>query len=227
MQAAQNDSGFDQIISHNLNPTFAPTKITLPKELVEGLQNAWDNSFPNGKSQEQGGILVRHQDQSYEWKAGKGSESSSFRINYEDVNKDETLALTGHTHPYDDSEGGYTDVSFSGTDLANFVYGKEATKVVQSGKALFLVASAIQFNRRLKNLDAKGKRKLYTEINRTWLAIFSTHQGSDLECVEAAVKTTCRTYNFVYYKGQGNLLKKVDISDQNDLESQQISDSAP
>lgn len=219
MPTAQNDGAFEQIISHHLKLADAPTEITLPKELVEGLQNAWDNSFPDGKSQEQGGILVRHQDHSYEWKTGKGTGSTSFRINYEDINKNETLALTGHTHPYDESEGAYTDVSFSGTDLANFVYGQESAKIVQSGKTLFLVAYTIRFNRLLKNLGAKRKQKLYTQMNRTWLAVFSTHQGTELECVEAAVKATCKRYRLLYYKGQGNLLKKVDISDQNDKDT--------
>jgi len=219
MQTAQNDNGFLQITSHNLKEAKAPAKITLPKELVSGMQDAWDKSFPKGKSQEQGGILVRHKDGSYEWKAGKGRKSESFKINYEDIGKNETLVMTGHTHPYDKSEGGYTEVSFSAADLANLVVGKEPAKIVQSGQTLFVVARTTKFDGLLKNSDTKQKLRLYTRIKKMWYKVFNLSKGHGIDRIEVATRLICERYHLVYYKGKGNLLTKVDTSSQNDKDT--------
>jgi hypothetical protein len=100
----------------------APESLTLPEELHEGMQTAWAQSFPQGKSQEQGGILVQGPSQKYQWKPGLPGTSGSFKPNYGDRNPDETLIATGHTHPYDKIEGKFTDISFSSQDLARFIY---------------------------------------------------------------------------------------------------------
>jgi len=215
MLTAPNKRGFEQITSNNFNITSAQAEITLPQELVAGMQYAWHKSFPKGKSQEQGGILVRRKDGSYKWKAGKAGKSGAFRVNYEDVGRYEILLITGHTHPYDKSEGGHTDVSFSATDLANLVIGEEPAKVVQSGQSLFVVARTTKFNQLLKNLNIKGKQKLYAKIKKTWYNAVRTQRGNDFERIDAAILATCRKYHLVYYKGKGNLLKRVDISNQN------------
>lgn len=215
MPNAPNKRGFELITSRNLTITNAPAQITLPQEAVVGMQYAWHKSFPKGKSQEQGGILVRRRDRSYKWKAGKAGRSDAFRVNYEDVGRYEILLITGHTHPYDKSEGGHTDISFSATDLANLVIGKEPAKVVQSGQSLFLVAQTREFNHLLQNLSIKGKQKLHTEIKKTWYNAVRISQGNDFERIDAAILAVCHKYHFIYYKGKGNLLKKVDISNQN------------
>src|SRR5438132_14391503 len=46
-----------------------PESMELPKELTDGMQAAWDASFPGGKSQEQGGILVKTAQGKCEWRA--------------------------------------------------------------------------------------------------------------------------------------------------------------
>src|SRR5882672_8241395 len=97
----QRDKDFDKITGGHLAEGDAPDKIGLPKELTEGMQSAWDDSFPGGKSQEQGGNLVREKDGSYAWRKGKPGTSGMFTPDYGDVGKDQTLVGVGHTHPYD------------------------------------------------------------------------------------------------------------------------------
>lgn len=88
---------FEKIITPNLKKEDAPAEITLPKELVEGMAESWGKSFPQGKSQEQGGILVRKKNGLYQWKAGQLGLSGLFVPNHTDVDKDETLIAVGLT----------------------------------------------------------------------------------------------------------------------------------
>src|SRR5262245_37325667 len=67
-----------------------PVTFTLSPELKQGMKDAWDASFPGGRSQEQGGILVRKADGSLEWRAGPAGNSGSFSVNYGDVRAGET-----------------------------------------------------------------------------------------------------------------------------------------
>jgi len=207
MKNMQNDESFERVASRSI--ADMPVKITLPVELVSGMQNAWDNSFPRDQSQEQGGILVRHDDGSYKWKAGKPGRSGSFIPNFDDCEQNETLVAIGHTHPYDEKEGGYTDVSFSGRDLAMAVYHEQVVNIVQSGQTLFLVAPSAEFNKLVKNLDTKGKRSLFQKIERTWYQAFLTHQGQLPARADAATKATTATYHLVYYFGAGNSLNRT------------------
>src|SRR5262245_41569379 len=80
-------------------PTGPPHE--LPAKLVEGLARAWGQSFPEGrrpalKVQEQGGILVRRQDGTLDWKRGEplpidAKGDRSFKPNYQDLGPAETL----------------------------------------------------------------------------------------------------------------------------------------
>lgn len=219
MKKTANHDNFFHITRRDFNLTHAPAEIALPIELVEGMQSAWDNSFPKGQSQEQGGILVRSDDSSYKWKVGKLGTSGSFIPNYGDVAKNETLVAIGHTHPYDKEEGGYTDVSFSGSDLAFIVYQKQFANIVQSGQTLFLTAPTAQFNKLVEKLDGKKKKDFYRKIEQTWFQLFLTHQGKLPERAEAATKATCEKYKLVYYRGKGHSLVKVDTSKQNDKDT--------
>lgn len=98
-----------------------------------------DASFPGGKSQEQGGILVLTKDGKYVWRAGKGTGSGSFQVKLRRREEGRGLIASAHTHPYDESEGGHTGIAFSGGDLSNLVWQQERVKVVQSGTARFAV----------------------------------------------------------------------------------------
>lgn len=99
------------------------------------------------------------------------------------------MVAYGHTHPYDQKEGGYTDVSFSGRDLAMVVYYEQVVTIVQSGQTLFLVAPSAEFNKLIKNLDSKGKNSLFRKIERAWHQAFLSHQGELPARADAAIMT--------------------------------------
>jgi hypothetical protein len=205
------DPNFEKLLGKNLKEGEAPADITLPDGLTKGMQSAWEQSLPGGKSQEQGGNLVRNKDGSYEFRAGKAGTSGSFTPDYGDVGKDQTLAGVGHTHPYDKDEGGYTDVSFSGGDLSSIVYETQPLNIVQSGETLFVVARTTEFEALLKGLDIEGKKKLVGEIEKTWNDVYKTTKGTIPERAEAATQAACKKYHLVYYRGKGSHLSKVDV----------------
>ncbi|MEW5857473.1 MAG: DUF4157 domain-containing protein [Cyanobacteriota bacterium] len=205
---AQESKNFDTVADGNLKQADAPDKLKLPEELTEGMQEGWDKSLPDGKSQEQGGLLVKDKDGDYKWKPGKPGKSGSFSPNYSDQDKDETLVGVGHTHPYDASEGGHTDVSFSGQDLARLVYVKDRIAVVQSGEGQFVASRTVEFDKMLEKLDDAGKKKMFDEMKKTYDDALSSAKGKFQERVEAAVKAVCSKYHLVYYKGKNSKLTK-------------------
>lgn len=200
---------FEKITRQVLKKEHAPIEITLPKELVEGMAECWQKSFPKGKSQEQGGILVRKKDGSYKWKAGKPGSSGAFTPNHGDADKDETLIAVGHTHPYDKSEESYTNMSFSGVDLAVMAVEKHSLEIVRSGEALFVVTRTEEFNKKVAGLDANGKKNLLYEIYQNHLALFNMHQGELPDRVHATAKAICDKYDLLYYKGKDDKVMKV------------------
>lgn len=210
----QRDKDFDKITAGHLAEADAPDKIGLPKELTEGMQSAWDDSFPGGKSQEQGGNLVREKDGSYGWRKGKPGTSGMFTPDYGDVGKDQTLVGVGHTHPYDKSEGGHTNVSFSGGDISSIVYEKQTQplNIVQSGETQFVLSRTEEFEKLLVGLDADGKKKLADKIEKTWNDVYTSAPGKIPARAEAATRATCKAFHLVYYRGKGGSLTKVDVS---------------
>lgn len=202
-------STFDQIVSDDLAMEEAPEQVELPPTLVEGMQEGWEGSLPNGQAQEQGGILVRNQDGSYEWKAGDPGNSGSFSINFDDVKEGEALVGTGHTHPYSEDEGGHTDVTFSGGDLANLVWQDVRMKIVQSGDAQFVVTKTTEWDARVEALDEAGREDLQDDIRELWNDTFSAATGTFQERCEAAVRAVCSTYDLVYYRGSGGTVDRV------------------
>lgn len=190
----------------------APEHIQLPAELVKGMQTAWDGSLPGGRSQEQGGILVRNKDGSYEWKAGSAGDTGSFPPNYGDKGADQTLAVLGHTHPYDKTEGGYTNVPFSGQDLARQVYSSEPFNMVQSGKGTFGTARTAEFDKMVQGLDEKGKKEMFQKMNKEWNDLYSKGKGELPENADAATQALCHKYHLLYYKGEGDSMDRVDTA---------------
>lgn len=191
-------------------PTPART-FTLAPQLKQGLQTAWGNSLPGGNALEQGGILVQKADHTYEWRAGVGTSGGSFAANYGDLKTGETLVATAHTHPYSAAEGGYTDVAFSGGDLANMALASrpEDSKFVQSGNTVFMVEKTQAFK---DYVAAKGENVAHTAMINTWNTTFAAATGTFTERVEAAAKAVCKEYHLEYYRGSGDTLTQVDVS---------------
>jgi hypothetical protein len=202
--------GLDDVAKPGLTAKDAPAKITLDTGVSGGLQKAWDASMPGGKSQEQGGVVTRGADGKLAWKAGVAGSSGSFRPNYGDVGKGEALVGSAHTHPYDASEGGMTDVPFSAGDLANLVYQDERIKMVQSGKGRFLVARTVTFDQQVTGKSEADKQTLSDSIKKTWNDTFAAAKGSFQKRCVAAVKAVCTAYGLLFYSGQDDTLERQD-----------------
>lgn len=205
----QRNEKFDLAVGKAFDKAAAPDALGVPPELKDGLEAAWAASFPEGKSLEQGGILVKTKDGAYVWRAGKGTSGGSFKPNYSDVGPDEVLVASGHTHPYDKTEGGHTDVAFSGGDLSNLVWQKERFKLVQSGTAQFGVAKTAEFDALVAAADTPEKKKtLRQEMNAAWDTTFKSAKGTFQERVKAASKKVCDTYHLVYYEGSAGTVSQ-------------------
>ena len=199
---------FDQVASGELPVDDAPDSIRVPQEVVDGMQDAWDDSMPGGRSQEQGGIIVEEDDQ-YEWKRGDAGDSGSFSPNYDDLEDGEDLVGVGHTHPYDETEGGFEDVTFSGQDLARLVFVEDDIAVVQSGESLFLAARTQEFDQMLEGLSEKDKLALFNEMKDTFDEAYGDAKGSFQDRVRAGVLAVVDEYHLLYYEGKGNTLHRV------------------
>lgn len=210
--SVQRNDKFDAAHSKTLTKEGAPEELELPKELAEGMQAAWAGSMPAGKSQEQGGILVMTKEGRYQWRAGPPGTSAMFSPNYGDVKEGETIIAVGHTHPYDASEGGHENVSFSGQDLARLVYVADRMAVVQSGKTRFVASRTKAFDDLVAAADTDiKKRALFDEISKLWDDEFAAARKAKtkfVEAVEVAAKVVCERYHFVYYVGEGDTVSQ-------------------
>jgi len=201
----QRNAKFDQAATKPYDEADAPEDMKIPAELNDGLQAAWAASFPGGTSQEQGGILVLTKEGKYVWRAGKGTGSGSFSVNYGDVKAGEVLIASAHTHPYDESEGGSEDVAFSGGDLSNLVWQTERVKVVQSGTSQFGVTKTKEFDALVAAADTPEKQEaLEAEMDALWNDTFK-NAGKKVtfqEKVVRAAKAVCSKYHLVYMEGR-------------------------
>ena len=192
-------------------------KVTLPAELKAGLDGAWADSFPSGKAQEQAGVLVRKADGSVEWRRVVDGVSGNLTggtasFDYGKlVGAGETLLAAAHTHPYDASEGGHTNVSFSGADLSRMAISTvpETQHYMRSGDGVFMIAETPDFQ---KLVTITGEAKLQGEMNKTWNDTFAGATGTIQERSDAATKAVAHQYHLDYYKGTGDTLTKVDTA---------------
>ena len=206
MKERGEDKAFDDIATGGVKTKDAPTEIKIPKELKEGMDKAWKGSFPGGKDQEQGGILVKDPKGEYVWKEGKPlpldkGGSDMFSPDYKSIPKDETIVGVGHTHPY---KSGATNVSFSGGDLASFIYAPERMQMVKSGEGEFVSARTAEFEKRLEGLDDKGKKKLHAEMEKEWDTIYNNPKDKRpiAERARDATMSVSKKYDLLYYEGK-------------------------
>lgn len=195
---------FGVLSAGGVSEATAPVVVTIPLVLDTGMDTAWSKSFPKGKSQEQGGVLVTDKAGEYVFKAGKPGKSGSFDVNRGDVKKGETLVSIAHTHPYDASEGGFTDVSFSGQDIGLMALNKEKMSFVRSGDGDFLMARTTEFDALVKK--AKSKNALFLEIRKHWTGLYKTGTGDLKAKARAATRATCLKYHLLLYEGSKGYL---------------------
>ena len=204
---------FDTIAAGGVKEADAPDKVQLPKPVNDAMQESWKDSFPGGKSKEQGGVIVKGKDGAYDLKRSNKSKSGSLTPNYGDVKDDETLVGVGHTHPYDESEGGHKGVSFSGADLARLAVVQDKIALVEAGGTQFIAARTAEFDKLVEGKEKSERQKLMKEMNDCWNGVFKSTKGDIIVRAEAATKATCAKYHLVYYKGKsGDELSKVDTS---------------
>ena len=204
---------FDEAAAGTDSVCSPADQLVLPAVLVDGMQGAWDDSFDNnGDAQEQGGLIVRNPDGSYEFKRGAGGNQGTFPPNYGDLDPDETLVGIGHTHPYSEDEGGYTGVTFSGGDLGAFAVDGDRLQVVQSGDVTLVVTVTQEFDAILASLDQAGKQALNAEMNTFWDTEYAAASGDLKQSAEIATRKTCDKYHLLYYKGSGDTVNRVDTS---------------
>ena len=212
LTSIQRNAKFDAIAGPSVEKTGAPEELAIPQQMKDGMDAAWAASFPGGTSQEQGGILVRKANGEYEWRAGPPGAGGSFMPNYGDVKTGETLIATGHTHPYDASEGGDTGVSLSGGDISSMVYDPAPTGVVHAGTGLFIVAKTKEFEQLVAATDTKQKKRaLANEIDDAWDSEFAKAMKSGqtfVPAVETAAKIVCAKYHLLYYAGSAQKMEQ-------------------
>jgi len=209
-------SGFDRLTSgergHSLAMKNAPSEIALPKEMTQAMQVAWNQSLPEGRAKEQGGLLVRNKNGSLKWLRSAAGTAKEISLNYNDVDSEQTILAGGHTHPYDHNEFDFTDVPFSGRDLAEQVRESQRLSIVQSGDAMFGSARTREFEDLVNSRDEAGKAALSREIEHFWDAVYEDTKGSTPEKSEAATRATAEWFHLLYYTGKQGALKRVDTS---------------
>ncbi|MBX7213477.1 MAG: WXG100 family type VII secretion target [Thermoflexales bacterium] len=188
----------------------APKTLDVPKPLNDGLADAWKDSFPGGHSQEQGGMLVQDKDGNLVFRRGASGSSGAFTPNYGDLKDGDTLIALVHTHPYDATEGGHTDVSFSGPDIANLVNRRDPMKMVQSGDGQFAVLRTQEFDRRVNGLDNAGKQALYDQMKADYDTTFNANADtlSFSERSQRAAEAVAKKYDLAYYQGKDGALTR-------------------
>jgi|GEM_PF-2803038 len=214
VQMKGEDEGFKKVAEAEtpLSQKDTPDSIQLPDEVEKGMSEAWGDSFPNKKSQEQGGIMVREKDGSYGFVRGAAGKSGSFPPNYGDKKADQEVVGSAHTHPYDESEGGHEGVAFSGGDIANLVYQPDKLKMVKAGETEFVLVRTAEFQKLVDEADTEGKKTLHKEIKDTWNSAFKGAKGDFVTRCEIAVKATVEKYKLSFYKGKEGKVDRVDTS---------------
>ncbi len=197
---------FGTLAKGGVGEATAPEIVAIPLSLDVAMDTAWSKSFPKGKSQEQGGVLVTDKQGDYVFHPGKAGTSGAFTPNRGSVKKNEKLVSIAHTHPYDKSEGGFTDVSFSGQDIALMAISPEKMSFVRSGDHDFLIARTTEFDALVKK--AKNKDKLFKEIRKHWTDLFKGGTGSLPERARAATRATCLNYHLLLYEGDKGELRQ-------------------
>ncbi|SRR6266436_9679259 len=200
----------------------APKAIKIPDDLQKQFKEQWNNSFPGGRSQEHGGTLVRSPapapaadpaaaaaapcpktgDLSMV-NAGSGltPASGSFDPN-RNVPPGDTIVGVFHTHPYDASEGGATNVSLSGGDAGYMINKGDPAIIAQSGDGQYM------YLRTEETPASVNATTLNDEQNARISALVSSGKSFS-EASQIAAKETAQKYKLAYYEGKDGTLRRV------------------
>jgi uncharacterized Zn-binding protein involved in type VI secretion len=178
----------------------APQTVTIPKDVNQSFDNLMQQSYPKGRSQEHGGMLVANSEGNITLVNQGGGKSGSFA-------PDRTLPAgckevgLFHTHPYDATEHSYTGVSFSGADIA-IAANRSEPSYVQSGDTQFLMLPTQKTPKGI-NVDAlnKSQNLRIRELTRTG--------KSFPEASRLAANETAKKYGMAYYEGSHGTLNRL------------------
>lgn len=182
----------------------SPKTITLPPALDKQFDERWTNSFPGGKSQEEGGTLVRDKDGNLKLinTNPSGRNSASFPVD-RNIPTGYTMVGVFHTHPYDASEGGDTGVSLSGGDAAYMINKGDPLIIAQSGDEQFM------YLRTEETPASVDFTKLNDEQNQRVTDLMTNDGKSFSEASQIAAKETAQKYGLAYYEGKDGVFTRV------------------
>lgn len=175
--------------------------VILPTDINEQMRALWDQSFPGGRSQEFGGTLVRDADGNLLLINTGGGTAGTFQPN-ESVGPDHELIGVFHTHPYDETEGGATNVSLSGGDAAAFINGDNMVEIVQSGDGQFM------YVRTGETPDNVDYNTLDNEQNQRVQELINGGESFDTAS-QIAARETAENNNMAYYEGREGVFRRV------------------
>ncbi|MDR2881502.1 MAG: type VI secretion system tip protein VgrG [Azoarcus sp.] len=183
-------------------PADAPAIINFTN-MQSNFSALWNNSFPGGVSQEQGGTIVSDASGSLSIVNMQSGTSGSFSPDF-NVGPDQTIQGIFHTHPYDASEGGHTGVSFSGGDAANLINDHQRSiSVVQSGEEQFMLM------RTAATPASVDSTKLSSAHSARMAELVNTDGLSFSDASRAATRETAKAYGLAYYEGSDGVLQRV------------------
>jgi type VI secretion system secreted protein VgrG len=187
-----------------LVPQYAPERIDL-SALQPDFDIQWANSFPGGRSLEQGGTLVSDNvgNVSMIHPGGVPGESTDHTFRPDrSAGPGQKLLGVFHTHPYASTEGGYTGISLSGGDAANLINDGWNVMIAQSGNEQFMYLRTGLTPRHVDGNAVKNARD--QRVRQLMQQGLSASNAS-----KVAAKETAQTYGLAYYEGTNGVFTRV------------------
>lgn len=182
------------------SPDDAPARVDF-SSMQKDFEKQWANSFPRGKSQEHGGTIVSDATGNMRLTNTRGGKSGSFSPKLS-TKGNESVEGIFHTHPYDESEGGFTGVSLSGGDAGYMINSQHKVIVAQSGRDQFM------YMRTTTTPGSVDADALNNAQNNRISELVGSGTGFGA-ATEIAAEETARKYGLAYYKGQGGVFNRV------------------
>lgn len=200
VESSATSSSAPPVAERTLSPGDAPARVDF-SNMQKDFEKQWANSFPGGKSQDHGGTIVSDEAGNVKLVNTRGGKSGSFSPKLS-TKGNESVQGIFHTHPYDESEGGFTGVSLSGGDAGYMINSQHKVIVAQSGQDQFM------YMRTSATPESADSAALNNEQNSRISELVGS--GKDFAAAtEIAAQETARKYGLAYYKGQGGIFNCV------------------
>lgn len=178
-----------------------PAVITIAPELCKQSKDLWSKSFPGGKSQEFCGTVTRDENGVVRLVNKKSGESGLCNPDRSVPGGQKPIGIF-HTHPYDASEGGCTDVSLSGADGGYMINNGDELILAQSGEGQYIFART---DKTPRSVDSDEMNKQHNARFAQLLAEGKTFS----EASHIAAAETAKKYGLAYYEGKNCVLRRV------------------